>query len=216
MLVDPTRRTGELKCSFSPTHLFGESDWSTSPSGRVGLLVRSNMPVRRAVLLVRSNSPSRRVGLLVRSYSPSRRAGLLVWFNSTLGRVGCASSMPRWRARLIEPYARFVVSTPRIRLSEDSSNLFRIHMKLNFGLIVWILFRIHMKLNFGLIVWILFRTRFVVSTPRIQVTFLQGLSYHLFLLKERHFSWELSDIDPVVTDFDPNRIYHLTWLIGLV
>ncbi|WZZ88658.1 hypothetical protein YC2023_117237 [Brassica napus] len=83
----------------------------------LGYYVFVLMPIRRVGLLIRVNSSSGPVGLLI------RRVGLLVPSNSPLGRVGRASSSPRWGPRLIEPYSRFVVSTPRIHLSEDSSNL---------------------------------------------------------------------------------------------
>ena len=80
-------------------------------------------PTGRGGLLVRSNSPNGRVGVLVRSNSPSWRVGLIFRSNSSPGGVGRASSSARGRAGLIKAYARFVVSTLRIRLSVDSSNL---------------------------------------------------------------------------------------------
>ena len=35
-------------------------------------------------------------------------------------------------------------------------------------------------------------------------------NYYLFLFKEKHFFWELSDIDSVVTDFDHNSEHYST------
>ncbi|KAF2557268.1 hypothetical protein F2Q68_00016525 [Brassica cretica] len=89
----------KIDCSFGPTRRAGKLDYSFGPTRPFGDLDWSNSPSGRVELPVRSNSPLRRVGR--------------------------ASSLPRWQAGLIEPYARFIFSTPWIRLSRDSSNLSR-------------------------------------------------------------------------------------------
>ncbi|KAF3594822.1 hypothetical protein DY000_02020973 [Brassica cretica] len=53
-MIDPTRRTGDLDCTFGPTRPLGELDGSvhpTRPFGELDGFVRSNPPVRRVGLI---------------------------------------------------------------------------------------------------------------------------------------------------------------------